>query len=257
MNITQRIPLICTIAVAAVSFLAPAAKANLVVNGGFEDNPTTVVPGALGTAPGGGDTSWITGDLNGWDVGPSTNSPNVVASNQNIYFGTISNGDAAGGGPHSGDLAAVFPNFPVYDGYISQAVTGVVHDYIYKISFWLANQIGDNANNHISVKWGGTIATAGDPLTGGRDLSGGIPHIPGAIPVPTGWTYYEFTTNADVDNSRLTFIGGNDAAGILIDDVSVDFVAVPETSSFGMIAGLGLLAIGSTMRIRRKAAVLA
>lgn len=249
------LPLFSTFAVAVIALASPmfsqSARANLVTNGGFEDNPTVIVPGALGTAVGGAGTDWIDGDLNTWDTGPSVGGGlNVIATNQDVYYG-----GTPSGGPHSGDLAAVFPNFPNYNGYISQAVAGVVAGSIYKISFWLANQIGDTANNYMSVNWGGTIASPGDSITGGYSLSGGggSPALPNAIPVHAGWTYYEFSTvGAPSSNARLSFIGGNAAAGNLIDDVSVEFVAVPEVSSFGTVMGLGLLALGTAARIRRR-----
>lgn len=262
MRSLSRPPLLSTFVVALIALsspmFSPSARANLVVNGGFEDGPTTIFP-AGGTAVGGGDTAWMEGNLNGWAVGPSTNSPNVLATNQNVYYATASNGDpgAATGGPHSGDLAAAFPNTPLFDGYISQSVAGVVGGSIYKISFWLANQIGDDTQNYMNVNWGGAIASPGDAITGGYSLSGGVPALPGAIPVPTGWTHYEFTVGAPSDNARLSFIGGNSAAGNLIDDVDVVFIAVPEISSFGTVMGLGLLALGAMARVRRRSYVTA
>lgn len=268
----SRIPLLSTFVITALALTCPmlssSARANLVANGGFEANiiADPAFGGTTAAGVGGGqDTATINGDLAGWQSGPSTNSPNVLATNQNNYFATISNGDKDpetgllypgsgpyGGGPHSGSVAAVFPNFPQFDGYISQSVIGVVAGSIYKISFWLSNQVGDNANNYMDVKWGGEIASPGAAITGGYSLSGGIPALPGAIPVPTKWTYYEFTTGAPSTEARLSFIGGNAAAGTLIDDVSVEFVAVPEVNSLGMVMGFGLLAFGAVARVRRR-----
>ena len=252
------IPLLSTFAVAAFSLfsavLSPIAHANLVVNGGFEADPVPVV-GFGGTAVGGGDAATINGSLANWQSG-GTGPNNVLATNQNIYYATASNGDAnpSGlgpytGGPHTGDLAAVFPNTPNFDGYISQSVAGVVGGYIYKIGFWLSNQIGNDPNNYMDVRWGGDIV--GNTVNG-YSLTGGSPALPGAIPVPTAWTYYEFITGAPSDGARLSFIGGNTAAANLIDDVSVEFYAVPEVSSFGMVIGFGLLALGTMGRMRRR-----
>jgi hypothetical protein len=232
-----------SLTVAGVVFLSEA-RANLVVNGGFEAGATTVNP-INGTAVGGGNTSQVNGSLAGWDVGGGGPN-NVLATNESLYYATITNGDPAGGGPRTGDLAAVFPNFPVYDGYISQAVIGVVAGQAYRISFWLSNQIGDSTLNSINVNWGGTFTNSSSPITGGVSLSG----FPAAIPVAVGWTPYSFDVVAPTNDARLSFIGGADAAAILLDDV---IVVVPEVSSFGFAMGLGLLALGSTIRLRRRA----
>ena len=232
---------------AASSLLSSSAHANLVVNGDFE---TAVISdsadGLGGVNSSGGEVSTKYGSLSGWDVGPSSNTPNALATNAQSYVGV-----GAGNGVHAGALSAAFPNSPLYDGYISQAVIGVVQDSIYKIGFWLSNQVGDTAENYMSVNWGGTITTPGDPISGGTYLSGGSPALPGAIPVPTAWTHYEFLVSG-VTDARLSFIGGATPGAILLDDVTVDFVAVPEISSFGMITGLALLAFGTAARIRRR-----
>ena len=62
---------------------------------------------------------------------------------------------------------------------------------------------------------------------------------------------YSLTVTGTTD-ARLSFIGGATPGAILLDDVTVDFVAVPEISSFGMITGLALLAFGTAARIRRR-----
>jgi len=211
-----------------------------VANGGFEVGTSETAP-FQGTAVGGGDAAWIDGALASWEVGPSTNNPNVFATNRSVYYATISNGQPAGGGPHSGNVAAVFPNTPLYNGYISQAVSGVVAGNLYKISFWLSNQVGDATSNSMDVKWGGTIASPGGTLTGGISLAGGTPPIPGPIPVQVAWTYYEFNVTAPENNARLTFIGGSTVAANLIDDVSV--VQIPEPTTLIML-GAGMLLMG-------------
>ena len=252
MTTTPKRPLLSTFVIAAFSLASPllssSAHANLVVNGGFEAGATVVAAtGIGGTAVGGGDASLTNGNLSGWTVGPTGNGlVNAIATNNSAYFGTISatgqgNGNQAmpgsvfgpgGGGPHSGALAAVFPN-GLYDGYISQAIAGLTQGEIYRVSFWLSNQLGDVANNSLGVTFGASTVLA-----------------PTALTVPMGWTLYTQDVVADATTMNLKFTGGNTPAGNLLDDVSV--IAVPEVSSFGMLTGLGLLAFGTAARFRRR-----
>lgn len=256
---TNKRPLFSAFVIAAISLASPllssSAHANLVLNGGFEAAAVDIYGGNAGvggTAIGGGNATFYEAQdglghriIPNWNIGPSTSSPNAIASNQNIYYATASNGDpgAANGGPHSGVLAAVFPNGFPYDGYISQAIAGVVAGQTYRISYWLSNQIGDFPNNSLRVNWGGT--DTGTAITSGTDIYG-----PVALTVPLNWTQYTMDVVATVNNERLSFIAGNDAAGNLLDDVSV--VAVPEVSSFGMLTGIALLACGTAARFRRR-----
>ena len=249
MSNTPKHPIFSAIVIAAISLasplFSPSAHANLVVNGDFETGVTQTRDFG-GIAPGGGDTVLYEGTLAGWTTGPSSSAPNALATNERIYYATGT--DPAPipppGGPHGGLVSAVFPNGLPYDGYISQAVAGVVNGSAYRVSFWLSNQIGDFTNNNsLAVHWGGIDTTNG--ISGGSDIYG-----PVALTVPLGWTQYSVDVVATENNQRLSFIAGNDAAGNLLDDVSV--VAIPEVSSFGMLTGLSLLALGATARFRRR-----
>jgi hypothetical protein len=243
MTTTPKRPLLSTFVIAAISLASPllssSAHANLVFNGGFEAEPTITYdsfppfgPVMSGTAVGGGaaaltngNISALNGILPGWTVGPTGNGlVNAIATNNSAYFG---------GGPHSGALAAVFPNGLPYDGYISQAIAGLTQGEIYRVSFWLSNQLGDVANNSLGVTFGASTVLA-----------------PTALTVPMGWTLYTQDVVADATTMDLKFTGGNTPAGNLLDDVSV--IAVPEVSSFGMLTGLGLLAFGTAARFRRR-----
>lgn len=250
MKHSPRHPYLSTLVLASVALVSPlfssSAHANLITNGDFESSVIfNSGDGLGGVTSSGAVTDTKVGDLAGWDTGPSSNGPNAFGSNSQSYF-TL----GAGGGPHGGALAAVFPNTPTFDGYISQIATTVIGQW-YTVGFWVSNQVGDpgDINNHMIVNWGGTIVNPGDAVTLGESISVGS--LPGAIPVPTGWTHYEFTRQSVGNDSRISFIGGSTPGALLIDDVTV-LDAVPEVSSFGMITGLALLAFGTASRIRRR-----
>lgn len=230
-----------SIAALIIASTSPSAFANLVANGGFEAGATNTGFGSGVTQGGGGYTTlWTTPDpLPFWDVGPTVDPPtlNGIGSNSSEYFIT-----GAGYGVGSGNVSAVFPNFPVYDGYISQAINGLTIGVDYVVSFRYSAQVGDYPQNSLTANWGGSLI--GDSIVGGINIFG-----PSAIPVPQAWTTFTTTITATATTQRLSFIGGADAAGILIDDVVVD--PVPEPASIGAMAGFALLAMGSMFRIRR------
>jgi len=220
-------------------FISSSGAVELVTNGGFEAGSNVILPGAGGVLPGGGSTSWILGTLSGWNIGGNSGQ-NALATNQEIYFNT------ADGGPRSGQLAAVFPNTPVFDGYISQPITTTLPG-VYKISFYLGNQIGSTTLNSMTVNWGGTFTSSGNPISGGVSLTGNGGNLanvslPGVIPRSAStWNYYEFSAPTSTATTRLSFIGGDASAALLLDDVSVTLIPEPVAPA---LIGVGMLVFG-------------
>lgn len=234
-------PLISTFALAAISLASPMLSSSVeaaLINGDFEAGAAIVLPGSGGTAVGGTSTSWILGDLSGWDSGGINGI--VSATNEQGYF------PLGGPGPHGGSLAAAFSAAGTpYDAFISQVTTAVAGTW-YTVGYWVSTQgpVVGTPDNFLTVNWAGT--------NGGSAIMGGINYLPSTIPVPTNWTHVQFDVYSAAGGERLSFTGGG-AAGqeILLDDITL-VEAVPEVSSFGMLTGLGLLAFGTAARIRRR-----
>ncbi len=275
MTPTPKRPLFSTFVIAAISlaspFLSSSAHADLVTNGGFEYGyyASPLDPsGNGGVAVGGGTTQGYQVDLPatgtvpgsyGWNTGPrDPTTGDVTAVLVNNLGGPAYFLNSPGGGPHGGYVAAVFTD-GTYQSYITQVLTGLTIGQTYRLGYWISNQIGDAPStttsgpdftyNSLTVALGGN--DTGTAITGATNIFG-----PVQLQVPLGWTYetQDFVASGST-SIRLSFIGGSNTAGDLLDDVSV--VAVPESSSFGVLMGAALLAFGTAARFRRRSVAMA
>ncbi len=223
-------------------------------NGDFEAGSSAQGVGGVNSS--GIEASLLLGSLANWDVsnGPS----DVLATNSQLYLSLNSTqwvnsapvgavpGPHQNGTPNQNGLVAAFVS-PTYNGYISQAVSGVVAGQVYKISFWISNQIDADSfpNNSMSAYFGGTMVTLGGPM----DFTNAVQILaPTPIAVPTGWVKYEGEFTAPVNNARLTFQGGSTNSAVLVDDVTV--AETPEPSALVML-GIGA-ALTGLRRTRRR-----
>lgn len=216
-----------TVAVIALSLCSVGAKANLLIDGGF-DNPTVnPIPFAFYTNYGpvagdpnyGGasfDNAWtITGNvdlvqqLGGWPASP-VSSPYYVDLNGNI------------------------------PGSISQSFMTTA-DQVYSLSFWYSNNAGGSPRpTHAEVD-----------LTGASPIF--IQHD-GATTTNLDWTLYSTTFTGTGTPMTLSFTQLDNCCqgGILLDSVNV--AAVPEPATWALII-FGFLGIGF-MGYRRRSSLI-
>jgi len=228
-SLALSIAAICGLLTLAPSFVEGA---NLVSNGGFEDNSDLVTNPLIPQAP---LTNWAQTEVN--------------LVNDVDGFGTTINYGLA---PHGGDIAATFfsdtNSISGSGASIKQTLT-TDPTKTYDLSLWLANPIQDNGNlnNQFSVMWGGNLVS----LTGANLIEIGV-----------GTMTYQVqgnqTTWFQVTASNLTPTGAstvleisarNKDWGTLVDDVSVTASGVPDS---GTSLGLFGIALAGLVLFQRK-----
>ena len=200
---------------AGITALAAPAHAQLVTNGGFENDTS-------------GDGNYFAG----WTLSGAADY--YSASPNTFVFGN----------PHSGDYAA-WLGPAGSDGFLSQTVATTAGQ-VYTISYWLAVDSQDSISG-LTIPNDFSAAFDGHPLIIGTNLAATDSHPDAA----DDYTLYSFTAVAHSAASTLQFGFRNDNSEFRLDDVSITPAAVPEASTT-ISLGLLLLALGSLSVIARR-----
>ncbi len=231
-------------ALAALSFGNAVHAASLVVNGGFEATSLTASYEMNTTNV----TGWSTTGYNFLyfpGTGTTTGSYTPQYDQQVTMWGTnaagASNGFAASS-PDGGNFIAADGAFEVAP--ITQTINGLVPGGRYNVSFYWAAAQQSGFFGATTEQWKVSL--------------GGVTQSTAAVSNPdrgfTGWLYQTFTYTVTSASAVLSFLAVGTPAGqppfSLLDGVSV--TAVPEPASW-MTLLLGLVAVGSTVLMRRRA----
>ncbi len=256
---------VCALSLALCS--SDGARANLVINGSFEDTSNVTPPPYPGNIPGTLGVGGI-GGLGYNTVATGWTSPETSYTNQTGYNFIFSPATASstGSNGYNGGLALWGPGNGFnngltaspdggqfvgadgdtrYNGRIQQTITGLTVGGYYQVGFWWA--LAQEAGN------GGT-PTAQWQVSLGSDTQStpnvNLPSVGGFVP----WMYQTLNFTATSTSEVLSFLAteGGPFGGppfLLLDGVSLN--AVPEPSSL-LTAGVGisLFGIGAARRLR-------
>jgi Protein of unknown function (DUF642)/PEP-CTERM motif len=222
---------ICAVAASCVVLLASEARANLLVDGSFDN--TSITFGFYENYGAG-----CSGNCGGatFDTGATLGTPGsgwVVTTNNVDLVSTVGGWPAT---PKSGNQYLDLVGFGS-TGAIAQSFA-TTFGKVYDVSFWYGNNPGST-----------TTASADVVVLGAPGISTGFSH---SISTTNniGWTQFfgSFTANATVSEIVFTNTVGGNNGGVLLDSASI--APVPEPSTWAMMI-LGFMGVGF-MAYRRK-----
>jgi hypothetical protein len=255
------------LALALIASGTTRARADLIVNGGFDGTPGLMANNATSTFLAGTGSTLIP-DLTGWSsqggggswaavYAPGTADTTGLAGVTGLHtlWGPNNSGPTdpqypGNGGPY---LPATSPdggNFVAVDGgfmsgQLSQSVSGLIPGHAYKLGFYYAGaQQGDSA--------GATTQAWQVSLGGGATQSTPTMNVPSHGFSP--WTYQTMTFTANSATEALLFQTVASPAVppfLLLDGVSLTAVPEPSTMCLGAFA----LMVGGAAVLRRRARI--
>lgn len=228
--------------VALSAFVASAAPANLVTNGGFEASSYTQ-NNQFGMGFGGqGVTGWTaTNGYNLYEFGGTQSTTNAISQfgyTGKEYFPTVANVAS----PNGGNFVALDGD-PKFESAISQTIKGLIVGKIYKLAF-------DWAGTQLRSRSGATTESL--QVTLGKDLNKTTKVVKVGSQGFVGWIGQSYTFKASTTSELLNFLSIGSPSGLppvaFLDGVSLT-QNVPEPAALGLI-GLGLA--GLALRTRRR-----
>ena len=221
---------------AALAVFAPAAHANLVINGSFET--VTVNNAQLGyntTA-----TGWSTTGYNFVFQSGAADTLGATGQYGNLKLWGPGDGSANGlpaSSPDGGNFIAADGAFQV--DAITQTLTNLTVGARYTVSFWWAGAQQSGFTGATTDQWQVSFGGQTQSTAVVNDASHGF----------TGWMQQVFTFTADNTSDVLSFLAVGTPAGVppfsLLDGVTVN-AATPEPGTCalmfgGLVAGLGVM----------------
>jgi hypothetical protein len=241
-----------------------AQAANLVQNGGFEQN---TLPSPLNPANASGaeiDSNWnYNGDLTDWSstggntynvlffgnvaAAKSINPDTRFTASEPQYLDANFNALSPNGGAFMG-----LDGDPAANGSLDQTITGLTVGKTYDLSFYWAGIELFNRTGYQSIQLTGSLG--GDAFFTPAYLNSAPAGQPGSF---SGWSLANFTFTANATSEVLSFLavgtpGGNLPPFALLDGVSL--TAVPEPSTWAMML-LGFGGLGYAAFRRRRTAI--